>query len=236
MGDVARRPVIFVHCRIIFLTGVAGQYFYTSLDKMNDTAKKPRGRPRAYEPQVALRQAANAFWKSGYAATSLDDVTAATGMNRPSLRAAFGDKRAIYLQALADYWEVKLTAMRKTLEGGQTLKTALMRVYDAALAIYFSGSGPARGCFVVGTAITEAVDDPELRRSVADGFRMLDAHFEARLRRARDSGELASDADPTALALLATATLHTLALRARAGTSRKDLRKLASKAVGVICG
>ena len=64
----------------------------------------------------------------------------------------------------------------------------------------------------------------------------LDSRFEARLRRARDSGELDSDADPTALALLATATLHTLALRARAGTPRKDLRKLASKATGVICG
>jgi hypothetical protein len=111
-----------------------------------------------------------------------------------------------------------------------------MRVYDAALAIYFSGDGPARGCFVVGTAITEAVDDPEVRRSVMDGFRTLDTRFEVRLRRACDAGELDSDADPTALALLATAILHTLALRARAGTSRRDLRKLASKAVGVICG
>ncbi|HUH54711.1 MAG TPA: TetR/AcrR family transcriptional regulator [Rhodanobacter sp.] len=203
---------------------------------MNETAKKPRGRPRAYEPQVALRQATGAFWKSGYAATSLDDITAATGMNRPSLRAAFGDKHAIYLQALAGYWELQLAAMRKALDGDHALETALMRVYDAALAIYFSGDGPARGCFVVGTAITEAVDDPEVRRSVMDGFRTLDTRFEARLRRARDSGELDSDTDPTALALLATATLHTLALRARAGTSRKELRKLASKAAGVICG
>lgn len=203
---------------------------------MNETAKKPRGRPRAYEPQVALRQATGAFWKSGYAATSLDDITAATGMNRPSLRAAFGDKRAIYLQALAGYWELQLAAMHKALDGDHALETALMRVYDAALAIYFSGDGPARGCFVVGTAITEAVDDPEVRRSVMDGFRTLDTRFETRLRRARDSGELGSDTDPTALALLATATLHTLALRARAGTSRKDLRTLASKAVGVICG
>lgn len=203
---------------------------------MNGTAKKPRGRPRTYEPQVALRQAAGAFWKSGYAGTSLDDITAATGMNRPSLRAAFGDKRAIYLQALADYWELQFAAMRKALEGGQTLDIALMRTYEAALAIYFSGDGPARGCFVVGTAITEAVDDTEIRRSVMAGFRALDAHFEARLRRACDTGERKGDADPAALALLASATLHTLALRARAGASRKALRQLARKAVGVICG
>ena len=54
---------------------------------------KRRGRPRAYDPQVALARAAAVFWKAGYAGTSLDDLVAATGMNRPSLYAAFGDKR-----------------------------------------------------------------------------------------------------------------------------------------------
>ena len=50
------------------------------------------------------------FWKTGYAGTSLDDIAAATGMNRPSLRAAFGDKHAIYLKALNEYWELKFAA------------------------------------------------------------------------------------------------------------------------------
>lgn len=205
----------------------------TQTDK---TAKKPRGRPRAYEPEVALRQAADAFWKAGYSGTSLDDITAATGMNRPSLRAAFGDKHAIYVKALADYWDLKFAVMREALEADLSLRDALMRVYDAALSIYFSGDGHARGCFVVGTAITEAVDDPEIQDIAMGGFRMLDAAFEARLRLARGAGELNKDADPVALALLASATMHTIAIRARAGALRKDLRKLAQKAVSVICG
>lgn len=204
--------------------------------KQDQAPRKPRGRPRAYEPHVALRQAADAFWKSGYSGTSLDDITAATGMNRPSLRAAFGDKHAIYLKALTDYWELKFAVMRKALASGSTLKDALMRVYDAALAIYFSGDGHARGCFVVGTAVTEAVDDPEIQRIVMDGLRALDADFEARLQLARDAGELKKDVDLAALALLASATMHTIAIRARAGAPRKDLRKLAQKAVGVLCG
>jgi AcrR family transcriptional regulator len=203
--------------------------------KSDGIAKRPRGRPRAYEPQVALRQAADVFWKSGYSGTSLDDITAATGMNRPSLRAAFGDKREIYLKALADYWDRKFIAIREALEGGQVLKDALMRAYDVALSIYFSGDGPARGCFVVGTAITEAMDDPEIQRTVMDGLRMIDANFETRLRLARDAGELEKDADVGALALLASATMHTIAMRSRAGASRKDLRKLALKATGMIC-
>lgn len=157
-------------------------------------------------------------------------------MNRPSLRAAFGDKHAIYLKALSDYWELKLAAMREALGGGRPLEETLMSVYDAALSIYFSGDARARGCFVVGTAVTEAVEDPEIRRIVSAGLRTLDADFEARFRSARAAGELKKDADPQALATLASATMHTLAIRARAGTSRDDLRKLARKAVSVICG
>lgn len=204
--------------------------------KLVKLAKKPRGRPRAYDPQVALRQAADVFWKAGYAGTSLDDITAATGMNRPSLRAAFGDKHAIYLKALADYWDLKFALMRKALESNVALKDALMRVYDASLSIYFSGDGHARGCFVVGTAITEALDDPDIQRIVAHGFHALDAGFETRLRLARTAGELEKDVDVATLALLASATMHSIAMRARAGASRKDLRKFAKKAVDVICG
>jgi AcrR family transcriptional regulator len=199
------------------------------------TEKRPRGRPRAYEPEVVLQQAMDLFWKASYSGTSLDDIAAATGVNRPSLRAAFGDKHAIYIKALTDYWERKFAMMREALTGGQALDETLMRVYDAALAIYFSGDEQARGCFVVGTAVTEAVDDPEIRSNITEGLRTLDAYFEARLHTAREAGELRKDADPEALAMLASATMHSIAVRARAGTSRSDLRKLALKAVKVIC-
>lgn len=204
--------------------------------KIEKAEKRPRGRPRAYEPETVLRQAMDLFWKTGYAGTSLDDIAAATGVNRPSLRAGFGDKHDIYLKALDDYWKRKFETMREALEGERPLEEALMRVYDAALSIYFSGGGRPRGCFVVGTAVTEALDDPQVRDSISNGFRTLDAYFEARLRLARDQGELRKDADPEALALLAAAAMQSIAIRARAGAARADLRKLALKAVKAICG
>src|SRR2546423_14715860 len=71
--------------------------------RSKEPERKLRGRPRAYDPQVALARAAEVFWKAGYAGTSLDDLVAATGMNRPSLYAAFGDKRALYLKTLEHY-------------------------------------------------------------------------------------------------------------------------------------
>jgi hypothetical protein len=111
-----------------------------------------------------------------------------------------------------------------------------MAAYEAALSVYFSGKGRARGCFVIGTAVTEAVEDDEIRNSVAAGTRKIDAAFEARLDKARQRGELPRGCDPAALAVLASATMHTIAVRARAGARRTELRDIARKAVSVICG
>ncbi|MEA1652223.1 TetR/AcrR family transcriptional regulator [Nitrospirillum sp. BR 11164] len=205
---------------------------------------KRRGRPRAYDPHAALLRAMDAFWKSGYSGTSLDDLSAATGMNRPSLYAAFGDKRSLYLKALAHYWQVALDGMRADLALDRPLADSLMRAYEGALAIYFSdtpstdgspGDGPARGCFVVGTAVTEAVEDAEIRESLMTGFLAFDADFAARFRAAQKTGELRGDADPSALAVIATGVMHTIAIRARSGATRGDLEELARKAVRALC-
>jgi AcrR family transcriptional regulator len=204
--------------------------------KKTETELTRRGRPRAYDAEVALKRATDEFWETGYSGTSLDSIAAATGMNPPSLYAAFGNKRAIYLKALSHYWELALTATREALAEDRPLREALMLAYEAALSIYFSGKGRARGCFVVGTAVAEAVDDPDIRKSVAAVLRATDAGFEARLRRAHEKGELKHNADPAALAVLASATMHTIAIRARAGMPRSELREIAQKAVNVICG
>jgi hypothetical protein len=138
--------------------------------------------------------------------------------------------------AAARYWEISLAATREALAGDRPLGESLMLAYEAALSIYFSGKGNARGCFVVGTAVTEAGDDAAIRNNVATGLRMIDADFEARFRIAREHGELKQDADPAALAVVAAATIHTIAIRARAGVGRAELRELARQAVSIICG
>ena len=70
---------------------------------MVQTAERARGRPRDYDPEIALTRAMDLFWASGYAATSLDDLSSAMGMNRPSIYAAFGDKEALYRLAFDHY-------------------------------------------------------------------------------------------------------------------------------------
>ena len=154
-------------------------------------------------------------------------------MNRPSLYAAFGDKQAIYLKAIERYRAGP--ALRDALVGG-TLREALSRAYRAALAVYLAGDRGQRGCFVIGTAATEAVTSPMVRAEVATVLREVDEAYEDRIRQAQTAGELAEDADPASLATIASAVLHSLAVRARAGEKRRALETLADKGVELICG
>jgi AcrR family transcriptional regulator len=195
-----------------------------------------RGRPRAYDPDTALGRAMAVFWDAGYAATSLDDIAATTGMNRPSIYGAFGDKRALYRLTLERYRAGARVAMSEALTYDKPLREALRRVYDKALSLYFSGDNGARGCFLIGTALTESVLDPEVRDTLADALREIDDAFEARIRFARKHGELPRDANPTALAKLASSVLHTLAIRSRAGEPRKALDAIVEAALDLICG
>src|SRR6185369_14365832 len=137
---------------------------------MVQKSESRRGRPRAYDPEAALAQAMATFWDAGYAATSLDDLAAATGMNRPSLYGAFGDKRALYRQAIASY---RANARQK-----------------------------------LAAALADDVPLPEARGDLAGGLREIDKAFEARIRHARDTGELAADVDPIALGRIASAVLY----------------------------
>jgi TetR/AcrR family transcriptional regulator, copper-responsive repressor len=206
------------------------------VQKKESDAPKRRGRPRAYDPKTALARAADTFWKAGYAGTSLDDLAAATGMNRPSLYAAFGDKRELYLKTLEHYRNEYRELARKTLADDPTLRVFLKRFYDTALGIYLAGDGGPRGCYSIGTAATVATVDPDVRAFLADSVRSTDAFLKSRIDRGKERGEISSGADTAALAYLASATMHTIAIRARAGVPRKELDAIVDAAIDVICG
>ena len=112
----------------------------------NDAAAAPkrRGRPRAYEPDVALGKALDLFRKGGFAATSLDDLSAATGMNRPSLYGAFGDKRELYIKSYQRYRDDARAAMIEIFREEMPVRKRLQRIYAIALDIYLDRRKPAR--------------------------------------------------------------------------------------------
>jgi TetR/AcrR family transcriptional regulator, copper-responsive repressor len=199
-------------------------------------AARARGRPRQYDPERALAKAAAAFWKQGYAATSLDDLVAATGMNRPSLYAAFGDKRDLYLHTLKRYQQQSRAIGTQITADDPPLRVFLKRFYEAALDIYLQSGETARGCYSISTAPAQAMTDPAVRDFLAASIGGTDAFVARQIARARERGEVPMGADPQALAQLATAAMHTIAIRARVGIPRKQLRAIAAAAIDGICG
>jgi TetR/AcrR family transcriptional regulator, copper-responsive repressor len=204
--------------------------------KPETAAPKRRGRPRAYEPDVALGKALDLFRKSGFAATSLDDLSAATGMNRPSLYGAFGDKRELYIKSYARYRADARAVMIEIFRGEIPIRERLKRIYAAALGIYLGDGSEPQGCFTVMTAASEAVADPDIRAMVLDGFAELDKAFASCFRGAKEKGELPPSADPQVLAQMASATIHTIAIRARARVPRKELEAIVKGAIALMCG
>ena len=199
-------------------------------------APRRRGRPRAYEPDVALGKALDLFRRDGFAATSLDDLSAATGMNRPSLYGAFGDKRELFIKSYERYRADARAAMQDVFKGELPIRQRLARIYAVALDIYLAGEGGPRGCFTVMTAGSEAMADPNIRAMVLEGLSELDGAFASCFRIAKEKGELAASADPAVLAQLASATIHTIAIRARARVPRRNLEAIVTNAIDLMCG
>ena len=195
---------------------------------------RPRGRPRSFDPDVVLEKAQAVFWNLGYAAASLDDIAAATGLNRPSLYAAFGDKHALYMAALISTRARAVASMRAVMGREVPLREALGDLFAGAISAYVSGDTAQRGCFIIGTAVTQAVDDPEARALLTAFVADEDEVFRERF--ARSANELAPGMTPAAAAVVATAALHTLAIRARTGEARGELARVAAAAVSAICG
>jgi TetR/AcrR family transcriptional regulator, copper-responsive repressor len=208
------------------------------VQKKSQPSETPRrrGRPRQYDPEQALIKAAESFWRGGYAGTSLDDLVAATGMNRPSLYAAFGDKRDLYIKTLERYQKRSRSKSVELLADSKSLREFLTRFYDGALDIYRAGNDEARGCYSISTAPAQATVDPAVRAFLHDSIAGTDAFLADVISQARDRGEIAATADPSALAQIATATLHTIAVRSRVGAPRKQLRALVATAIDLICG
>jgi TetR/AcrR family transcriptional regulator, copper-responsive repressor len=196
---------------------------------------KRRGRPRAYEPEVALSRALDVFWKEGFAATSLDDLSAATGMNRPSLYSAFGDKRELYIKSYESYRDRARQRMGEAYAADLPMREMLQKIYAIALDMYLSGKDGPRGCFTVMTAASEAVLDPAIREMASTGFVETDRFFARIFRRGQERGELAASANPQTLALLASATLHTIAVRARVQVPRAELDAIVAGALDMMC-
>jgi AcrR family transcriptional regulator len=192
-----------------------------------------RGRPRQFDTDHALDQALRVFWRKGYGGASLVDLTTAMDISGPSLYAAYGDKQSLFLQCVERYLTVYGKEPLRRLEQTPSVADALVAFFRA-IVDNVAGTGTPRGCLVVCALADCALDNEAVGRQLAECIRRTDALICSRLQRARAEGDLPDDVDVAQLAALTNSLRHGLALRARAGESRKSLLAFADAASALV--
>ena len=144
-------------------------------------SKPSRGRPREYDPDAALTAALGEFRRRGYTATSLDHLSAATGMARPSLYAAFGNKLEIYRQAVRLYAEQSAERRRSALFDEPSLQKGLDGYFAEIIGVYVPQEGEPLGCPILSFISGEAAADPEIGAELAAAVGRTDGLFRQRM-------------------------------------------------------
>lgn len=192
------------------------------------TTARPRGRPRSFDREQALERALDVFWEKGYEATSVADLTAAMGINPPSLYAAFGDKERLFCEALERYQAARRESVDASFEEA-TARGAVQGIL-MGLAEQYS-CAEHRGCMMVMAAATCADASDFVKAKLAKAASGMRTRFKQRLDRAVEEGELAADTEVGPLVDYYIAVFQGMALQARDGASRKSLLATAEMAM-----
>lgn len=179
-----------------------------------------RGRPPAYQKELALSALTETFRLNGYVATSLDALVSATGMNRPSLFAAFGNKHSMYLAALDHFRDTVRSRLQPELEAGRSLSEDMTAFYECAIEHYCEGN--ALGCLLLSTALSDAPNDSEVRDRLRQSVNEIEAAIGQRVKQA-----LAKECDEEShhyLTKILLSQLIALSAQARMGIPEEQLR------------
>lgn len=187
------------------------------------------GRPRAFDKDKALDRALDVFWRKGYEGASLADLTEAMGINPPSLYAAFGNKEALFRQALDRYQDERGAFQREAL-AAPTARAAVARLLGGTADFLTDRRNP-RGCLMVHGALACGDEASAVRKELAARRAASEAAIRRRLERAKAEGDLPAGAEPAALAGYVATVLEGLAVQAAGGASRKELQRVVEVAL-----
>lgn len=155
-------------------------------------------------------------------------------MARPSLYAAFGNKRDIYRSAVAMYAQDSAGDRDRALFDQPSLAKALDAYFTWLVGLYAEGDERPLGCPVLSVITGEAIADPEIGAELSTALSRTDARFRERIVAACEDGELPARTDIEAVVDMLAALQHSLAQRARAGTGRSELERIARGSVALI--
>ncbi|MFF0313053.1 TetR/AcrR family transcriptional regulator [Micromonospora sp. NPDC005252] len=188
-----------------------------------------RGRPRGFDVDEALERALEVFWRQGYEGASMTDLTAAMGINKPSLYAAFGSKEELFRKAVARYAEQDMEYARNAFAQPTAYEVVATLLRENVLAV----TRPDRpaGCLSIQGGTACSGENAAVAGFLASSRLAGELALADRFTRAVAEGDLPADADPAALARFVMSVTEGQAIHAAAGVAREDLRQTAEIAL-----
>ena len=146
-------------------------------------------RPLEFDETAALEAAIGCFWRRGYEATSVRDLAASMGVSAPSLYNTYGDKHALFVQALEHYLDhttrARIKRLEDTLPPKQAVRKFIEEIIDRSV-----GDHERRGCFLINSALEIAPHDAKLSALIADRLVEIERFFHRSIRRAQAEGSV----------------------------------------------
>jgi len=183
-----------------------------------------RGRPREFCVDAALAQALRVFWEKGYDGTSLNDLTEAMGITRPSLYAAFGNKESLFRKALDLYETEKLAYIRRAMD--QPTARGVAEVMLRGSVDNVTSSNEPHGCMGVITSVACGPESQSVREDVVKRGEVAKRALIERFERAKEEGDLPPHVDTEGLMRVLIAMLQGISVQANQGATREELDKL----------
>lgn len=153
-----------------------------------------RGRPHKIDPEEQVRRAMHVFWRKGYYDTSVGDLVARAGLNRYSVCAAHGGKKALFEKTLALYETEVTSAFLAVLDAEDTALPAI-RAFFAQFITFLDHPASAHGCLLCNTSSELAPDDRRIARRIDRYLSRLAEGLRRAARSAQARGELRSELD-----------------------------------------
>jgi AcrR family transcriptional regulator len=189
-----------------------------------------RGRPRNFDKQEALSRAMDVFWEKGYEGASMAELTAAMGINAPSLYAAFGSKENLFREALSLYVSTEGEELLKPVLEAPTAYSAIERLLMESARVYTRKSRPS-GCLVVLSALQGGSATDAVRGELSVKRMQNVGDLAKLLARGVQAGEIARAADLKAIARFYITVQQGMSIQARDGASRAALEAVARAAL-----
>jgi TetR/AcrR family transcriptional regulator, transcriptional repressor for nem operon len=186
-------------------------------------------RTKEFDREAALKGAIQVFCDGGFEGTSTEDLLREMGISRQSMYDTFGDKRALYLEALRHYIAERVAVQIRILSADPSALKGLEAGLNAAA---IAGSQEASsGCMGIGAICEFGRSDHEIASLIETADRTLLSALQHRIKDGKSRGEISADVDTKAAAEFIKATFSSIKLAARGGASPQTLRNIARIAI-----